>query len=163
MQSYRSNHKIVEKQVMLILEGKSQGVVDREYALSLAAEQNKDLVQVGQGDVPICKIMDYGRFCYEQKKQQKKQKPVVVKEIRMRISTDEHDFELKEKQIGKFISKGYHVKISIQLKGREKNYKSVAIERLQKICNHFENETEYSKVDSVGTTVMTMLIPKKGK
>jgi translation initiation factor IF-3 len=105
-------------------------------ALALAKQKMLDLVEVAPNVVPpVCKIMDYGKFQYQQSKQkriaQAKQKKVEIKGIRMRVQTEEHDRQFKQDQIEKFLKKGNKVKIEIVLKGREKAHADLARTNLQ--------------------------------
>jgi translation initiation factor IF-3 len=105
-------------------------------ALALAKQKMLDLVEVAPNVVPpVCKIMDYGKFQYQQSKQkriaQAKQKKIEIKGIRMRVQTEEHDRQFKQAQIEKFLKKGDKVKIEIVLKGREKAHADLARTNLQ--------------------------------
>lgn len=106
-------------------------------ALRMAREQELDLVEIApMANPPVCKIMDYGKYQYQQSKQDRlnkaKQKKVEVKGIRFGIRTDEHDLEFKKSQAEKFLKKGDKVKIEIQLRGREKAHQDLARQNLEK-------------------------------
>jgi translation initiation factor IF-3 len=125
----RINANIREKEVRLIdHEGNNVGVVPTGKALEMAEEAGLDLVEVATGAAPhVCKIMDYGHYKFEQAKRQKeakkKQKVIVVKEIKMRPRTDEHDYEFKVNHARDFLEQGCKVKFTIMYRGRELAYK----------------------------------------
>lgn len=122
------NEQIRAKQVQVINEeGKKIGPISLEEALNMAEEGKLDLVQVApNADVPICKIMNYGKYKFEQAKKEKearkKQKTFEVKEIRITPNIEQHDFEFKAKNARKFIEDGNKVKITVRFRGRELNY-----------------------------------------
>lgn len=115
--------------------GKGLGEMSTEEALRIARERELDLVEVSpKATPPVCRIMDYGKFQYQQSKQDRlakaKQKKVEVKGIRIGIRTDEHDLNFKKNQADKFLRKGNKVKIEIILRGREKAHQNLARETL---------------------------------
>lgn len=122
------NEQIRAKQVQVINEeGKKIGPISLEEALNMAEEGKLDLVQVApNADVPICKIMNYGKYKFEQAKKEKearkKQKTFEVKEIRITPNIEQHDFEFKAKNARNFIEDGNKVKITVRFRGRELNY-----------------------------------------
>ena len=106
-----------------------------EQALGIAREQELDLVEIApKAQPPVCKIMDYGKYQYQQSKQDRlnkaKQKKVEVKGIRIGIRTDTHDLEFKKNQVEKFLTKGDKVKAEIVLRGREKAHQELARKNL---------------------------------
>ncbi len=125
----RINANIREKEVRLIdHEGHNVGVVPTGKALQMAEEAGLDLLEVASGAAPqVCKIMDYGPYKFEQAKRQKeakkKQKVIVVKEIKMRPRTDEHDYEFKVNHARDFLEQGCKVKFTIMYRGRELAHK----------------------------------------
>ena len=105
-------------------DGAQIGILDTQEALELAAQQDLDLVEVaGQADPPVCRIMDYGKYKYEQDVKQrearKKQTNVVVKEMKMRPKIDPHDYETKKGHVVRFLRQGAKVKVTIMFRGRE--------------------------------------------
>lgn len=109
------------------MDGTQIGVVPIKEALEKAAEANLDLVNISPNAAPpVCRIMDYGKFRYEQQKKEKearkKQKTMEVKEMRLGIFTEEHDLETKAKLVAKFLEGGDKVKISMRFRGREMGY-----------------------------------------
>jgi translation initiation factor IF-3 len=104
--------------------GKQLGIVSTREALRLAQEKNLDLVKVApDARPPVCRIMDYGRYKYEQSKREKearkKQKIITIKEIRMRPNIDEHDYNVKVKNMQRFLGDGDKVKVTIRFRGRQ--------------------------------------------
>ncbi len=124
------NEQIRLKQVQLIDdEGQKLGVMDTKEALEIAYEKNLDLVLVApNGNPPVCKIMNYGKYKFEQAKKEKeakkKQKVYELKELRITPNTEEHDFNFKAKNARKFLEDGCKVKITVRFRGRELNYAS---------------------------------------
>jgi len=120
---HRINQKITAPEVRLVGENIEQGVYSREEALRMAAEQEVDLVEIsGNAVPPVCRVIDYKKFLYDQKKKQKeikaKQVNVTVKEIRFGPNTDEHDFEFKLKHAKTFLGEGSKVRAYVFFKGR---------------------------------------------
>ncbi len=134
---------------MIDLDGKQLGVFLIEDALRLAREKDSDLVEIApQAKPPVCKVIDYGKFRYEQQKRDKLQKKnqvvSILKEIRFHPNTDVHDFEFKTKHAINFLEDGNKVKATVQFKGREMAYKELG----EDLLNRFIEKTEeYSKVE----------------
>lgn len=124
-QEFRVNEEIRVREVRLISpEGEQMGIVPLRQALEIARERNLDLVEVApQARPPVCKLMDYNRWKYEQQKRQrearKKQRVQDVKELKMRPSIDEHDFNVKVKSARRFLTEGDKLKAVIMFRGRE--------------------------------------------
>jgi translation initiation factor IF-3 len=127
----RVNESIRDYEVRLIDdEGKMQGVVNTREAISMAKEKGLDLVEVDPNSKPpVCKIIDYGKYKYEQKKKQqeakKKQVVVDIKEVQFRPNIDKHDFDFKLKHITRFLEDGDKVKVCIVFRGREMAHKQL--------------------------------------
>ena len=122
---HQLNEEIRDKEIRLIgADGAQLGIVSAAQANAMAEEQNMDLVKISPNAVPpVCKIMDYSKFCYDQKKREKdakkNQKVVEIKEIRMSPSIDTNDLNTKIKAAQKFLADGNRVKVSIRFRGRE--------------------------------------------
>jgi translation initiation factor IF-3 len=119
-------------------EGQNKGVVPYFDALKLAEEVGLDLVEIAPNSVPpVCKILDYGRFRFnEQKKQaeaRKKQKTVEVKEIKLRPSIDKHDYDVKMKAVQRFFEEGDKVKVTLRFRGREMAHTELGVRLLEKV------------------------------
>jgi translation initiation factor IF-3 len=129
-------------------EGEQLGVMATDQALTLAANEGLDLVEVSPtAKPPVCRIMDYGKYKYELNKKQreskKKQHTVQVKEVKFRPKKEEHDFQFKKRHAYDFLQKGYKVKITLMFRGRELDHKELGTRMLERL------ETELSDVGSV--------------
>lgn len=116
--------------------GEQLGIMATEKALSLAWEQNLDLIEIAPKAVPpVCKIMDYGKYLYHKAKQDKvqklKQKKVEIKAVRLSVRTGQHDLDFKTEKVKKFLSVGDKVKIDMLLRGREKQHFNLAEDKLK--------------------------------
>lgn len=145
-----------------------QGIYDTRQAIAMATAQGLDLVEISpNADPPVCKITDYSKFKYEQKKKQKelkaKAQKVVVKEIRFGPNTDDHDFEFKLKHAINFLKEGAKVKAYVQFVGRTIVFKERGEILLLKFAQALE---DYAKVDELpkleGKRMLLMLSPKPG-
>ena len=122
---HQLNEEIRDKEIRLIgADGAQLGIMSADEANNLAEEQGLDLVKISPNAVPpVCKIMDYSKFCFDQKKREKEakknQKVVEIKEIRMSPSIDTNDFNTKVKSAQKFLKDGNRVKVSVRFRGRE--------------------------------------------
>ncbi|MDR3285693.1 MAG: translation initiation factor IF-3 [Holosporales bacterium] len=130
--------------------GASIGVISIKEALFAAREAGLDLVEISpKVSPPVCKLMNYGKYIYEQQKKKqeakKKQKIVEIKEIQLRSVIDKHDLEVKMKAAKKFFDQGDKVKFVMRFKGRELNYQNLGLELLEKII---DNLNEVAKVES---------------
>ncbi|MCI9016606.1 MAG: translation initiation factor IF-3 [Clostridia bacterium] len=138
------NEQIRLKEIQVIDEqGQKLGIIDTNKAIEIAYEKNLDLVLVApNGNPPVCKIMNYGKYKFEQSKKEKeakkKQKTFELKELRITPNTEEHDFNFKLKNAKKFLEDGCKVKITVRFRGRELNY----IKQGETILNKFIQELE---------------------
>ena len=139
------NQQIRVPQVRLIApDGKQLGIVSTKEALRKAEEYGLDLVEVApNAKPPVCKIMDYGKYKYEQSKKEKegkkKQHTITVKEIRLRPKTDTHDLETKLKQARKFLEQRNKVKFTVIFRGRELIYQDMGVDMLEKVAEALED------------------------
>lgn len=149
---HQINEEILDKEVRLIdSEGNQVGVVPIEQALSLADEAGFDLVKIApQAVPPVCRIMDYGKFRFEQDKREKEarknQRVVELKEVRMTPSIDVHDFEVKLNNAIRFLKSGCKVKVAVRFKGRELAHTNLGTDLLNRFS---EGCAEYCNVDKV--------------
>lgn len=124
-------------------EGKKLGIMSSKEALTIAEEKNLDLVMVSNADTPVCKIMNYGKYKFEQAKKEKesrkKQKTVELKEVRITPGIEEHDFNFKVKNARKFIEGGSKVKITVKFRGRELNYTKLGEATLNKFIEELSD------------------------
>jgi translation initiation factor IF-3 len=145
-------------------QGAQLGIMTPFEALQIAREREIDLVEVApMANPPVCRIMDYGKFQYQQSKQDKvnkaKQKKVEVKGIRLGFRTDDHDLDFKRKQAEKFLQKGDKVKIEIRLKGREKAHQDLArtnlVNFLKSIVTDYKVEQDIKRFPGGFNVVIT--------
>ncbi|WP_370522992.1 translation initiation factor IF-3 [Dysgonomonas sp. HDW5B] len=164
---HRINEKIRVPQVRLVGENIEQGVYSTHEALKIADEKGLDLVEISpSADPPVCRITDYQKFLYQQKKKLKEQKAktvkVVVKEIRFGPQTDDHDFNFKLKHAKSFLEEGCKVKAYVFFKGRSILFKEQGEVLLLRFATELE---DHAKVDQLpqleGKKMIIMLSPKK--
>ena len=145
------------------------GIYTRSQALAIADEQGLDLVEISpKADPPVCKVMDYKKFLYEQKKRDKalkaKATKVTIKEIRFGPQTDDHDYEFKKKHAEKFLKDGAKLKAFVFFKGRSIIFKEQGQILLLKLAQDLE---EFGKVEQMpkleGKRMIMFIAPKKGK
>lgn len=147
----RVNEGIRAKEVRLVgPDGKQIGIKPVEEALRIAEEMDLDLVEVAPlAEPPVCKIMDYGKYRYEQtvkmKEARKKQAVVVYKEMKMRPKIDRHDYEIKKRHIERFLKAGNKVKVTIMFRGREMTHTDLGKSLLQQLA---EELAELGTVES---------------
>jgi len=164
----RINEEITAPEVRLIDgDGAQLGVVPIAQALALATEKQVDLVEIApNAEPPVAKVIDYGKFLYQQKKKQhdakKKQKVVQIKEVKFRPRTDTHDFEFKKKHIIRFLEEGNRVKCGVFFRGREMAYPELGYELLARLVEELEGVAEMVKPPEMEGRLMVMhLMPKK--
>jgi translation initiation factor IF-3 len=124
-------------------EGENHGVVDPRKAVEMAQEVGLDLVEISpNADPPVCKIMDLGKFKYEQQKKaneaKKKQKTIEVKEVKFRPNIDTHDYDVKMRNVTKFLEGGDKVKVTLRFRGREMAHQDIGRELLHKIADDID-------------------------
>ena len=161
------NEMIQGAEVRLIgAEGEQIGVVSRDDALNRAANLGLDLVIVAdKSDPPVCKILDYGKFKYEEQKKKnearKKQKTIDVKEIKLRPNIDSHDYDVKMRSIVKFLNEGDKVKVTMRFRGREMAHQNLGLDVLHRVRDDME---ELSKIEQFpkmeGRQMVMVLSPK---
>lgn len=165
----RVNEEIRTPQVRVVDPQGQHGVYTREEALEMATQQDLDLVEIApDADPPVCKIMDYGKYLYEQKKKdkeaRKRQHHTQLKEVRFRPRTDTHDFDFKTKHAREFLEEGNKVRAYVQFRGRDIIYKEQGMKVLVRFIQELE---DVSKVDQPprmeGRRMTTILTPVKTK
>ena len=167
---HQTNEEIRDKEVRLISDsGEQLGIMSAQQALQLAEEQGLDLVKISpQATPPVCKLMNYGKYKFEQSKREKEarknQHVVEIKEIRMSPGIDVGDFNTKLKNAQKFLSDGNRVKVSVRFRGREMAHTEIGRDLLNKFA---ELCTEVSTLDKAakleGRNMSIFLSPKVGK
>lgn len=167
-QAPQINEAIRFKEVRLIdAQGQMLGIVSIEEANRLADEANLDLVLINaNAENPVCRILDYGKFVFEQQKREKEakknQKVMEVKEIGLKLTTEEHDLGYKMKNVSKFLADGNRVKISIRFRGREMAYTNQGFEVMKKVAEMLSDIAQIDKQPKVeGRNMIMFLNPKK--
>ena len=164
------NEEIRDKEVRVIdSEGNQLGVMSIEEALRLAEEKNTDLVKIApQAKPPVCKIMDYGKYRFEQAKREKEakknQRVIEIKEVRLSLNIDTHDFETKVGHAIKFLKGGNRVKVSIRFRGREMAHPVnglVTMSKFADACSEFGTVEKPAKLE--GRSMLMFLAAKSSK
>ncbi len=164
------NEDIHEKEVRVIdSDGSQLGIISTKDALAIAAEKNLDLVEIAPTATPhVCRIMDYGKYKFEQMKREKEakknQKVIEVKEIRLSLNIDTNDFNTKLRNAIKFLKDGNKVKVSVRFRGREMAHPELGTEMVQKFA---EGLAEFGSVDKLpkleGRSMVMIVTSKAGK
>jgi translation initiation factor IF-3 len=164
----RVNHRIRVPEVLVVgSDGTNLGVLSTQEALRLAREENLDLVEINpKGQPPVCKILDFGKFKYDESKKKRetkrKQTVVEVKEIKLRPKTDEHDLEFKVRNSRKFLESGNKVKVVCRFRGREITHPERAREQLEDIIAQTEDLAVVELRPTMeGRTMALVLAPKQ--
>ncbi len=151
---------------LILADGNNIGVVDRETALRKAEEAGFDLVEISpNADPPVCKILDIGKYKYEEQKRKnearKKQKVIEVKEIKLRPNIDDHDYDVKMRAMKRFLEEGDKVKVTLRFRGREMAHMELGHQLLARVRTDFE---EHAKVEqdarSEGRQIVMVLAPR---
>ena len=164
------NEQIIAPEVRLIdVDGNQAGIVSIREALRAAEESGVDLVEISPtAKPPVCRIMDYGKFLFEISKKQaeakKKQKQVQVKEIKFRPTTEEGDYQVKLRNLIRFLNHGDKVKVTLRFRGREVTHQDVGMKILQRLqVDTAEDATVEQHPKREGRQLMMVLSPKKAK
>ena len=148
-------------------DGEMVGVLSREAAIALAEESGMDLVEIQpQADPPVCRIMDFGKFKFEAQKKanaaKKKQKQVEIKELKFRPVTDEGDYQIKMRNIRRFLEDGDKVKVNIRFRGREMSHQELGREMATRIETELGDDIVIeSRPRLEGRQMVMMIAPKK--
>ncbi|MBE5743887.1 MAG: translation initiation factor IF-3 [Clostridiales bacterium] len=161
------NEEILDKEIRLIGEnGEQLGVMSASAALSIAYESDLDLVKISPNATPpVCKIMNYGKYKFEQIKKQKEarknQKVVELKEIWLSMTIDVGDLNVKAKQAQKFLAAGNKIKVSIRMRGRQNAHSNLGVEVMNKFYQMIENDAILEKKPLLeGRNILMILAPK---
>ncbi|MCZ6606461.1 MAG: translation initiation factor IF-3, partial [Alphaproteobacteria bacterium] len=163
----RVNKLIIAPTIRLVdLDGEMVGVLSAEEGLQMAIDAGLDLVEVSpNADPPVCKILDYGKFKYEQQKKRnearKKQKIIEVKEIKMRPGIDEHDYQVKMRSMRRFLGDGDKVKVTIRFRGREMAHQELGMKVLDRVCDDLDELIKVEMVPQIEGRLMTMVLAPK--
>ena len=154
---------------MIGADGEQLGIMSSREAYSLALEKNLDLVKIApQAQPPVCRIMDYGKYRFEQAKREKEsrkiQKTIEVKETRLSLNIDTHDFDTKVNQTKKFLAAGNRVKVSIRFRGREMAHTDIGRTLLDRFAQQCAEVAALDKPPVMeGRSMVMFLAPKGGK
>jgi translation initiation factor IF-3 len=166
----RVNNQIRISPIRVIdADGQQIGIIPTEKAMLMAEEDGLDLVEVApQANPPVCRIMDYGKFKYEEsqkaKKAKKKQHVIQVKEIKLRPKIEDHDFDFKVRHARKFLSKNNKVKVTLMFRGREIAHVDLAMAVMERFANDLEEEGILeSPIKREGRNLVMVMSPKGHK
>ncbi|ADE16258.1 translation initiation factor IF-3 [Nitrosococcus halophilus Nc 4] len=164
----RLNEEITTPEVRLIgVEGEQIGIVSIEEALRVAEEAGRDLVEIApQAQPPVCRIMDYGKYLFEESKKRqaarKKQKQIQIKEVKFRPGTEEGDYQVKLRNLVRFLKEGDKAKVSLRFRGRELAHQELGLKLLERVRDDL---AEYGTVEQnpkrEGRQMVMVLAPKK--
>ncbi len=160
----RVNDRIRAPEIRLIgPEGENIGVVSPEKAMEIAEEAELDLVEISPNATPpVCKIMDYGKYKYEQQKREsearKKQKVIEVKEVKFRPNTDTHDYDVKMRNVTRFLENGDKVKVTLRFRGREMAHQQLGRDLLQRVAGDVEGLGKIENMPKMEGRQMIMII-----
>ena len=163
----RINQEITSLNVRLVDErGEMLGVVSRVDALAKAVQAGLDLVEIAAtADPPVCKILDFGKFKYEEQKKKnearKKQKVIEVKEIKLRPGIDDHDYDVKMRNMAKFIDEGDKVKVTMRFRGRELAHQELGMDVLMRVRDDLDKVAKIEQHPRMEGRQMTMVMSPK--
>lgn len=163
----RINDRIRAPEIRLIgAEGENVGVVTPQKALVMAEDAGLDLVEISPNATPpVCKIMDYGKYKYETQKREaearKKQKVIEVKEIKFRPGTDTHDYDVKMRNVMKFLENGDKVKITMRFRGREMAHQQLGADLLKRVAADVDEVAKVENMPKMEGRQMIMVIAPK--
>lgn len=167
MQSTQVNEQIRDREIRVIGEdGEQLGIMSAKDAIKLAEERELDLVKISPNAIPpVCKIMNFGKFKFEQAKREKEakknQKVTTVKEIRLSATIDTHDIEVKAKNAAKFLTSGDKVKVSIRFKGRQLSHKEIGNAVMDSFFKLVEDVGSIEKPARIDGKSMIMIVAPK--
>jgi translation initiation factor IF-3 len=150
-------------------DGEQIGIVSTREALTAAEQSEMDLVEiVPTAEPPVCRIMNFGKFVFEQKKQRsvakKKQKQVQIKEVKFRPGTDEGDYQVKLRNLVRFLEEGDKAKVTVRFRGREHAHRELGLAVLERVANDLNELSQIEqKPEMEGRQMVMMLGPKKKK
>jgi len=146
--------------------GEMVGIVSRNEALDMAADAGLDLVEIApNADPPVCKILDFGKYKYEEQKKKneakKKQKVIEVKEVKFRPSIDDHDYDVKMRSMQKFIGEGDKVKVTMRFRGRELAHQEIGMNVLMRVRDDLDKLAKIEQHPRMEGRQMTMVLSPK--
>ncbi len=163
------NGRIRATEIRLIgAEGENVGVVTPREAMTMAEEAGLDLVEISpNANPPVCKIMDFGKFKYEQQKREaearKKQKTIEIKEVKFRPGTDVHDYDVKMRNVVKFLENGDKVKVTLRFRGREMAHQDLGRNLLERVAEDIKEIGKVENMPKMEGRQMVMMIGPSAK
>jgi len=148
-------------------DGDQVGIKSIADAIALAEEQGMDLVEIApQAEPPVCRIMDWGKYKFEESKKQqvqrKKQKQIQVKEVKFRPGTEDHDYDVKMRNLNRFIEEGNKVKVTLRFRGREMAHQDLGMDLLKRVEADMEDLVSVEQFPRMeGRQMVMMLAPKR--
>jgi translation initiation factor IF-3 len=156
------------KEIRVVDEDAGQlGIMTPEQALAIARERDLDLVEVAPGaNPPVCRIMNYGKFQYQKSKRaheaKKHQKTVVLKEVKFRPKTEEHDFQFKKNHIVRFLADGNKAKATVVFRGREMTHQEIGRKLMERLIEELKEQAELERTPKMeGYALVAIFTPKK--
>ncbi len=162
----RINEQLLNSSKIRLVSEEGTEIIPTDQALKKAQEEGLDLVEVSSGqDIPVCKIIDYGKFKFEQlkksKEAKKKQHVITIKEIKLRPRIDIHDYEIKKRQAIEFLHKGDKVKVSLRFKGREMAHTDIGMNIVVKLIDEIQQHGTPEKAPlQDGRQIVVIINPK---
>ena len=149
-------------------EGEQVGILHRDEALAFASEKGMDLVEVAPtAEPPVCKVMDYGKFVFEQNKKahaaKKKQRQIQVKEVKFRPGTEEGDYQVKMKNLVRFLTAGDKAKVTLRFRGREMAHRDLGAKLLERVRDDLAELASVEQFPQMEGRQMTMVLAPKKK
>lgn len=149
-------------------DGEQLGIMATRDALHMAEEQHLDLVEVApKAKPPVCRIMDFGKYRYEQQKREKearkKQKVITIKEVKLRPNIEQHDFDVKLKNALRFVQEGNKVKVTIMFRGRELSHPELGKEVLTRVADQLNDSVSIERGAKLEGKNMTMILAPKAQ
>ena len=167
---HRINGEVNAREVRLIgVDGEVVGIMSDREALKMAEEADTDLVEISPNATPpVCRLMDYGKFKYQEQKKaaeaKAKQKVIQVKEIKLRPGTDENDYQVKMRSIKRFIEEGDKVKVTLRFRGREMAHQEIGMRQLERIRDELNEVVQVESMPKLeGRQMIMMLAPARKK
>ena len=167
---HRINGEVNAREVRLIgTDGEIIGIMSGREALKMAEEADTDLVEISPNATPpVCRLMDYGKFKYQEQKKaaeaRAKQKIIQVKEIKLRPGTDENDYQVKMRNIKRFIEDGDKVKVTLRFRGREMAHQEIGMRQLERIRDELNEMVQVESMPKLeGRQMIMMLAPARKK
>lgn len=166
-QTFRVNQQIRAREVRLVDEqGQQIGIMPLEQALAIAEERGLDLVEVApDAKPPVCRLLNYSQWLYQRQKKERearrKQRQVDIKEVKFTIRISGNDYEVKRRQIERFLAEGDRVKVTVRMKGRERAHQDIGLQMMQRILDSFAEVAHVERPPELeGPNITAVLSPR---